>query len=464
MPTRRAILTGLVVSALGLPAVAQRPPRIRYDAASPEGAQNLAKFERAVGIMMSLPASDPRSWTYQWYIHSVRGDRTKSKELARIYPTATPARQLASECWSTCQGHVSGSNPDAFLPWHRGYLLCFEQTLRNVLADPDFTLPYWNYLAPQNRALPLSFLPVSAGPLSRTDRRAQINAGSPIDFEVAANTPINAASLQQTNYRQQGSSLGFCRHIDRNLHGSVHTLIGTSKGMGAIPWAANDPIFWLHHASIDRLWASWNAQGCVNPSDTTYLERRFVFPNGVGGRASIRTGDILSLDAAGYRYDTLVSSVALRRSQAAARAEVELAVNDAGVSIGPAGGSVRLRRSAAAASTARSATSGRLVLVLAGLSALDVPGVLYDVQVRDRQSRWISVGFINFFDTVASAHAGMDMGKAPQPARTDVAFSFDVTDALGDIATRTPEVRILPVGSPERGVRVSVSRIRLVSN
>ena len=29
--------------------------------------------------------------------------------------------------------------------------------------------------------------------------------------------------------------------------------------MGSVPTAPADPVFWMHHAEIDRIWAAWQA-------------------------------------------------------------------------------------------------------------------------------------------------------------------------------------------------------------
>ncbi|KAF3921386.1 Tyrosinase [Dactylellina cionopaga] len=41
------------------------------------------------------------------------------------------------------------------------------------------------------------------------------------------------------------------------IHGSIHT--GVSGFMWGVPWAGWDPVFWLHHANIDRFVAMWQA-------------------------------------------------------------------------------------------------------------------------------------------------------------------------------------------------------------
>ncbi|KAI9764995.1 MAG: hypothetical protein M1840_007917 [Geoglossum simile] len=57
-------------------------------------------------------------------------------------------------------------------------------------------------------------------------------------------------------------------------HNSVHVLVGGSGGghMGRVDYAAFDPIFWLHHVNIDRLFAIWqvlNQDSYVTPQDST---------------------------------------------------------------------------------------------------------------------------------------------------------------------------------------------------
>ena len=61
----------------------------RHDVASPEGQEMLRIFAEAVGKMMATDDEDPRGWVFQWHIHAVRDDRSKTAELARLYPTSS---------------------------------------------------------------------------------------------------------------------------------------------------------------------------------------------------------------------------------------------------------------------------------------------------------------------------------------------------------------------------------------
>jgi tyrosinase len=44
-----------------------------------------------------------------------------------------------------------------------------------------------------------------------------------------------------------------------SIHDSIHGYVGGSGHFGTISVAAFDPIFWLHHCQIDRLFALWQA-------------------------------------------------------------------------------------------------------------------------------------------------------------------------------------------------------------
>lgn len=105
--------------------------------------------------------------------------------------------------------------------------------------------------------------------------------------------------------------------LETNPHNFVHNDVGGvaqgNEGIMSDPnTAALDPIFYLHHCNIDRMWASWNAKGNNNPSQTEWLggpreigEREFVMPL-VDGKEWIYTpNDVTNLDSLDYGYDNL---------------------------------------------------------------------------------------------------------------------------------------------------------------
>ena len=287
-------------------------PMIRYDVASPQGQAMLAIYARAVALMMAKPDGDPTSWKFQWYSHWVGGATdhvAKTSEIARVYGSApSPQRNLAEIMWDGCQAHDAGEDEDFFLPWHRMFVMAFEAIVRQVAGEPSFTVPYWNYLDPAQHAIPAQFRrPGDAtwGALYSPNRNPAVNAGG----AIASSTVLSASVLSEATYSSSGFDDGFCAGLDNGLHGAVHVGVGNGiNGMGAIPWAANDPIFWLHHCNIDRLWASWNAAGGANPTDPQFTSKPFVFADPSGQQTSKVVSGVLDLGSAGYAYDVLVGA------------------------------------------------------------------------------------------------------------------------------------------------------------
>jgi tyrosinase len=81
-------------------------------------------------------------------------------------------------------------------------------------------------------------------------------------------------------------------NLENDPHNLTHVYIGgivseSDYGLMADPGlAALDPIFYLHHANVDRMWAGWNADPSrKNPTDANWLsgpaasgEHDFVLP------------------------------------------------------------------------------------------------------------------------------------------------------------------------------------------
>jgi hypothetical protein len=120
--------------------------------------------------------------------------------------------------------------------------------------------------------------------LFRTARNAPVNQGAAIDAGLPI-SPINLNDLKFDDYAI------FSGNLDNFLHGIVHVRVGNARGMGSVPWAANDPVFWLHHCNIDRLWASWNHGGGRNPTTQTFLTSKFVFAGPDGTLAQFNVSD-----------------------------------------------------------------------------------------------------------------------------------------------------------------------------
>jgi tyrosinase len=165
-----------------------------------------------------------------------------------------------------------------FLSWHRRYLLAFEQELRKVDAEitgaavSDLGLPYWRW--PENGSFPswlLDVLPAfgSSGPGSNIEPR-EIGAGGALPTIEQVDEILNdfAASFDRSRRRFDGANeyekFTFCLEgwaDGLSAHNHVHAWVGGV--MNNTSYSPADPIFWLHHCEIDRLWWIWQ-QAHVN--------------------------------------------------------------------------------------------------------------------------------------------------------------------------------------------------------
>jgi tyrosinase len=144
-----------------------------------------------------------------------------------------------------------------FLPWHRVYLLAIEEALHNI--HPDVCLPYWDWTQASGQNFPAWLSPVLPTVVTPTTTVHVVRApqSSANLASIAANTPT---ALAQTTFNNFTSTI-------EGVHDSIHVWVGGS--MAVIATAPADPIFWMHHANIDRLWWLWqnSPQGTgKNPS------------------------------------------------------------------------------------------------------------------------------------------------------------------------------------------------------
>jgi tyrosinase len=253
-------------------------------------------YAAAVEEMKERDPAHPTSWSYQAAMH---GTITK------------PAKHL----WNQCQHRTW-----YFLPWHRMYLYYFERIVRAAVVaaggPADWALPYWNYcLGGKYAFLPEAFRDPSGGgesPLN-VPRHPALNSGKE-GMPAGVTSPANALGSPsfvgkarfggpETGFAHQGQSPGV---LENEPHNAVHEFV---EGlMGSPETAAEDPIFWLHHANIDRLWSEWISDphvGHENPSQAAWLTFPFSFYDENGDEVSMAPKEVLVTAAQlGYIYDS----------------------------------------------------------------------------------------------------------------------------------------------------------------
>lgn len=266
--------------------------------------KTLLNYALAMRELDKLPISNRNSWKFLGAIHGFDKDLWVSAGL--MQPTDPVPSDLANDTYGNQCQHGSWF----FLSWHRGYLFAFETIVAakvKELTGDDWALPYWNYLDSSNpnaRVVPDAFLEETLpdetpNPLRKYPRREgltrlrpgprdafSLSAMEENDFVVGNNGSIGFGGGITGDFVQFAQWTG---DLENNPHNTVHRLIGGSDGFMADPLLAGlDPLFWLHHCNIDRLWESWmRTSGKTMVRDSRWLEgpadRTFIMPAPGGG-------------------------------------------------------------------------------------------------------------------------------------------------------------------------------------
>lgn len=437
------------------PAIAEEKPgtgqayiRPNLHGLDPYGPE-LQAYADAVKAMQALPSTDPLSWAYQANIHATWFDPPPPEPAP---PSPEPPG------WTTCE-HGSLY----FWPWHRMYLYWFEQIIRAMSGFTDFALPYWDYTNPGQRVLPAPFRD-PASPLFVAARDVDVNGGTPPGVNVPESVFNICNGLSQTAFPFAAGGL------ESTPHGSVHIWVAGGRQnppsfgwMAAFTTAGRDPVFWLHHANIDRLWESWLNLGNLNPADSAWLDNDVNSGNGRPYAFFDVNGDPVTtqrvvhevVDAAtqlGYTYEALADlsgcpgfMIRPPREEApagtpAATPEPALefgsSAPEGGVSVGPAPAEVPvdLARPDDAAAIARA--GGATILTLEGIHGHGVPAVLVEVYVNlpagqepDFRSPYY-VGNLNLFGLLQPDQEHQAMQSMTQ--QFDIARNVTALEAAGE--------------------------------
>ncbi|KAH7421297.1 hypothetical protein KP509_13G050000 [Ceratopteris richardii] len=271
-----------------------RVPKIRRPARLATQYQ-VARLKRAYALMRALPDDDPRSLTSQKNTHCAMC-------LGSYLQPGTNVIYHIHYSW-------------LFLPWHRWFIYFHERILAKLLDDPTFSLLYWDW---DNQiggnSMPYFFADVDSplydpyrDPRHVPPARVQLNGNFDLtdtdeiiqqNFQQLYNdivAPTSAAKFMGGPIRYgefyggveaQSRILGGT--FDNGIHSNVHLWVGAPnrikmRDMGSFDASANDPIFYAHHANVDRVWEIW----------------RFSLP---GGTREVFDDDDF-LDSSFYFYD-----------------------------------------------------------------------------------------------------------------------------------------------------------------
>jgi hypothetical protein len=227
--------------------------------------------------MRALPANNPCSLIYQAWLHWYRcpapGDYTR-----------------------TSIHHSAG-----FLPWHRAYLYYYERLIQTLSCVPDFRLAAWDW---ENLGtVPWVYNDASVSPQFPSGCTPYRRA----DVDLLQNPATLSGWLQQgpvrsTTFMGSDDQPGYSGD---GPHNTVH--ISLKMLMGELSVAAFDPLFFAHHANIDRFWDYWyqwyknypgffDGQKYPDSAPWTFYDAK------TGTYVGVNPQDMLTLDNCGYQY------------------------------------------------------------------------------------------------------------------------------------------------------------------
>ena len=232
----------------------------------------------------------------------------------------------------------SAHRGSAFLPWHREFLLRFEEDLRAV--DDTVTLPYWDWSvdnSPASSVWAPDFMggngnaatgAVTTGPFAYSTGAWTLNVREPGDsilylrrrFGVGASsmslpgevsTTLALPDYDAAPWNDSSTLVSSFRNVlegwagtPGRMHNGAHVWIGGSMGPSTSP---NDPIFFLNHCFIDKLWADWQRSHptATYPSSGPAVGHRLndALPPWNTASDTRRPADLLDHHALGYYYD-----------------------------------------------------------------------------------------------------------------------------------------------------------------
>ena len=192
-----------------------------------------------------------------------------------------------------------------FLTWHRAYTEVFEKALQ--CFNQSISLPFWDWSSGPSTGVPAACStatyvnrdgdtvpnPLYAGPLPASSGGGTTARRSNIDT-----TPFDSMATGAQNALNSPTFSSFQSSLN-GPHGSVHVTVGGQ--MASVSYAAFDPIFYLHHCNVDRVWAHWqNTHPGTLPTNEASLE---LDPFNKPYSSDWKTGaDFATTDQLGYRY------------------------------------------------------------------------------------------------------------------------------------------------------------------
>ena len=152
----------------------------------------------------------------------------------------------------------------AFPAWHRATVLQVERALQAI--DPSVAMPYWKFDVPAPNLFRDDFMGSNQGGGGPWAQVVFAPTNPLNGWTITGLTPIrrgaNANHLGSSGVQFEEDTLAPETYADfvnyeGDPHGTAHVWVGKGGWMGNVPTAVRDPLFFLLHCNVDRLWAKW---------------------------------------------------------------------------------------------------------------------------------------------------------------------------------------------------------------
>jgi hypothetical protein len=304
-------------------------------------------FGRFIMALKNLEDSD------DWYrICGIHGNTFKPGDPAVLCPTDPT---IVAELANTGEPLYCAHSVEPFIAWHVPYLYEFEQLLNyydQSLGEKSYiALPYFDIT---DDTYDYSFLNESHISILYNNKTHRIHnpLASAYFYYHGIKTRVRRNGIVQGNTRANRSQLKTIRRQLYNTlhaktyeefssqlvfvgksykpypycpletpHNSIHDLIGGEGGnMSYVDISAFDPLFWLHHANMDRFFYNWLLKHGPSVFSQKSLESTLApfTPNIYGWENDtldfLRIQDVIDLNQYPYTYHSLVANEITTRS------------------------------------------------------------------------------------------------------------------------------------------------------
>ncbi|MEO8382366.1 MAG: tyrosinase family protein [Acidobacteriota bacterium] len=403
---------------------------------------------------------------------------------------------ITSKVWGTCQHSDAGppNNNMQFFTWHRMYLKYYERVLRKASGDPNFTLPYWNYydeMGPGGNGIALPALVRGTTTASLYDkfRTPGLNTNTNAIDEAWAS---NEQAFDFNDFQN------FSYALEQQPHGMMHCGAGfgcQAPDMGIVPVAGLDPVFYMHHANIDRLFQCWLVRKAHGAPITlawakanlgmpqSWFDQRWFFVDENGASVSMTVAELFQPGGIDYTYEQttdcvqpppaaapeapMVEAVAAPRRTAVSSGAISLRGKSQSVPLAPS----TLEGPEPELPSAIHVEPGRSVLVISGVEIEGNPAVTYNIYIarNDAPENRVYIATLNYFNVLTKHHPGhagvrghdllfydvtSELAKLGNPSESEVAVTFEPSSGSNEAPNVTASAGTVTV----RSIRIQTAK------